>query len=128
MSEWMVVAEIEKQKEQPYGESEDLFALLSVAAPVCALIITTGALYLGRPVLLPLAIALILSVVFSPVATRLERYVGRLISAALVVLVAIGAISAIGYFLTIELTTVADQVAGYRSEERRVGKECRSRW
>jgi len=109
----MVVAEIEKQTEQPYGESEDLFALLSVAAPVCALIITTGALYLGRPVLLPLAIALILSVVFSPVATRLERYFGRLISAGLVVLVVIAAISAIGYFLTIELTTVADQVAGY---------------
>ncbi len=109
----MVVAEIEKQTEQPYGESEDRFALLSVAGPVCALIITSGALYLGRPVLLPLAIALILSVVFSPVATRLERYFGRLISAALVVLVVIGAISAIGYFLTIELTTVADQVSGY---------------
>jgi len=109
----MLVAETEKQTEQPYGESEDRFALLSVAGPVCALIIATGALYLGRPVLLPLAIALILSVVFSPVATRLERYFGRLISAALVVLVVIGAISAIGYFLTMELTNVADQVAGY---------------
>ncbi len=109
----MVVAEIEKQTEQPYGEGDDSFALLWVAGPVCALIIATGALYLGRPVLLPLAIALILSVVFSPVATRLERYFGRLISAALIVLVVIGAISAIGYFLTIELTTVADQVAGY---------------
>src|ERR1039458_4557719 len=109
----MVVAEIEKQAEQAYGESNDRFALLSVAAPVCALIITTGALYLGRPVLLPLAIALILSVVFSPVATRLERYFGRLISAALVVLVAIGAILAIGYFLTIEVTNVTDQVSAY---------------
>jgi predicted PurR-regulated permease PerM/methylmalonyl-CoA mutase cobalamin-binding subunit len=109
----MAVAEIETQREQPYGESDDRFALLSVAAPVCALIVASGALYLGRPVLLPLAIALILSVVFSPVASRLERYFGRLISAALVVLVVIGAISVIGYFLTIELTTVADQVAGY---------------
>jgi len=109
----MVVAEIEKQTEQPYDESDDRFALLWVAVPVCALIIATGALYLGKPVLLPLAIALILSVVFSPVATRLERYFGRLISAALVVLVAIGVISAMGYFLTIELTTVADQVAEY---------------
>ena len=109
----MVVADIEKQTEQAYGESEDRFALLSVAAPVCALIIATGALYLGRSVLFPLTIALILSVVFSPIATRLERYFGRLISAALVVLVLIGAIAAIGYFLTIELTTVADQVSEY---------------
>jgi predicted PurR-regulated permease PerM/methanogenic corrinoid protein MtbC1 len=107
------VAEIEKEIQQAYGESDDSFALLWVAVPICALIIATAALYFARPVLLPLAIALILSVVFSPVATRLERYFGRLISAALVVLVAIGVISAIGYFLTIELTTVADQVAGY---------------
>ena len=107
------MAEIENQREQPYGESEDRFALLSVAAPVCTLIVASGALYLGRPVLLPLAIALILSVVFSPVASRLERYFGRLISAALVVLVVIGGIAVIGYFLTIELTNVADQVSGY---------------
>ncbi|HZC45797.1 MAG TPA: AI-2E family transporter [Candidatus Acidoferrum sp.] len=115
----MVVAEVEKNTEfekppdQSYGESDDSFALLWVAVPLCAMIVATGALYFAKPVLLPLAIALILSVVFSPVASRLERYVGRLISAALVVLLAIGVISAIGYFLTVELTSVADQVAGY---------------
>ena len=92
----MAVAEIEKEIEQAYGESYDSFALLWVAVPICALIIATAALYFARPVLLPLAIALILSVVFSPVATRLERCFGRLLSAALVVLIAIGAISAIG--------------------------------
>jgi predicted PurR-regulated permease PerM/methanogenic corrinoid protein MtbC1 len=107
------VAEDEKQTQQPYGESDDSYALLWVGVPFCAMIIATGALYLGRPVLLPLAIALILSVVFSPVASRLERYFGRLVSAALVVLVAIGLVTAMGYFLTIELTSVADQVAGY---------------
>jgi len=107
------VAEDEKQTQQPYGESDDSYALLWVGVPLCGMIVATGALYLGRPVLLPLAIALILSVVFSPVASRLERYFGRLVSAALVVLVAIGLVTAMGYFLTIELTSVADQVAGY---------------
>ena len=107
------MAEGEKQTQQPYGESDDSYALLWVGVPFCAMIIATGALYLGRPVLLPLAIALILSVVFSPVASRLDRYFGRLVSAALVVLVAIGLLTAMGYFLTIELTSVADQVAGY---------------
>jgi predicted PurR-regulated permease PerM len=109
----MAVADSENQTEQLYGESGDGFSLLWVAVPVCATIIATAALYFGRPVLLPLAIALILSVVFSPVATRLERYFGRLIGAALVVLLVIAAVSAMGYFLTIELTDVADQVAGY---------------
>jgi predicted PurR-regulated permease PerM/methylmalonyl-CoA mutase cobalamin-binding subunit len=108
------VLELEKRAEQPpFGESDDSFALLWVAVPLCATIVATGALYFGRPVLLPVAIALILSVVFSPVATRLERYFGRLVGAAIVVLVAVGVVSAAGYFLTVELTTVADQVAEY---------------
>src|SRR5260370_8273105 len=54
-----------------------------------------------------------MSVVFSPVATRLEPYCGRFVSAALVVLFVISFIGAIGYFLTIELTQVADQVSEY---------------
>jgi predicted PurR-regulated permease PerM len=109
------VAEIEKEteQEQDYYESDDRFALLWVAGMVCALIIGSAALYFGKPVLLPLAIALILSVVFSPVATRLESYCGRFVSAALVVLLVIGFMSAMGYFLTIELTQVADQVSEY---------------
>jgi predicted PurR-regulated permease PerM/methanogenic corrinoid protein MtbC1 len=108
------VTEIEeKESEQTAGESDESLALLWVAVPFCATIIATGALYFGKPVLLPLAIALVLSVVFSPVATRLEQFFGRFISAALVVLVVIGAISAMGYFLTIEVTTVADQVSEY---------------
>lgn len=107
------MAEIEKQSDQPYGETEDEFALLWVASPILGLIIATAALYFAKPVLLPLAIAAVLSIVFSPVASRLERYFGRLFGAALVVLLAVGALTAIGYFLTIELTNVADQVSGY---------------
>lgn len=110
---WIHLAEIEKETEQPYYENGDRFALLRVAGTVCALIIGTGALYFGKPVLLPLASALIMSVVFSPIASRLEHYCGRLISAAIVVLLVIGFISAMGYFLTIELTEVADQVSEY---------------
>jgi predicted PurR-regulated permease PerM len=39
--------------------------------------------------------------------------VGRFFSAALIVLLAIGAVTAIGYFLTVELMVVADKVSGY---------------
>jgi predicted PurR-regulated permease PerM/methanogenic corrinoid protein MtbC1 len=62
---------------------------------------------------MPLAMAAVLAVIFSPVATRLERYVGSLISAALVVLAAVVALVAVGYFLTVELTEVAVEVSGY---------------
>jgi predicted PurR-regulated permease PerM/methanogenic corrinoid protein MtbC1 len=109
----MTAAEIEKEPEQPSDGVNESLALLWVALPLCSLIIATAALYLARPVLLPLAIALVLSVVFSPVATRLEQYLGRAASAALVVLVVIAVVSAIGYFLTIELTSTADQISEY---------------
>jgi predicted PurR-regulated permease PerM/methanogenic corrinoid protein MtbC1 len=106
--------EIEKESEQQSGsEVEETFDLLWVAVPICSLIISTAALYFAKPVLLPLVLALVLSVVFSPVATRLEPYIGRLMSAALVVILIIGAIAAMGYFLTVELTSTADQIAQY---------------
>jgi len=107
------VTDIVKESPECYEENDDRFALLWVALPVCALIISTAAFYFASPVLLPLAIALILSVVFSPVASRLEPFCGRFISAAIVVLLVIGFISAMGYFLTVQLTGVADQVSEY---------------
>ena len=57
--------------------------------------------------------ASVLAVIFSPVANRLEPLVGSLISAALIVLAAVVALVAVGYFLTVELTEVAVEVSGY---------------
>ena len=91
----------------------DQFALLWAFAPFVAFLIITAALYAGREVLLPLAMAVILAVIFSPIATRLERFLGPLLSAAVVVCVVVGLMAAMVYFLTVELTTVADNVAGY---------------
>jgi predicted PurR-regulated permease PerM/methylmalonyl-CoA mutase cobalamin-binding subunit len=108
----MMAAEVEKDSEQP-EEAPESVTLLWVALPICALIVATVALYFAKPVLLPLAIALVLSIVFSPVARMLEQYLGRLAGAALVVLLVIGVIFAIGYFLTVELTTTAVRVSEY---------------
>jgi predicted PurR-regulated permease PerM/methylmalonyl-CoA mutase cobalamin-binding subunit len=94
-------------------DSDESYALAWAAAPILALIIATATLYFARDVLLPLVMALILGVVFSPLVSRLEPYVGRFLSAAVVVLLAIGLIVGIGYFLTVELTGIADEVAGY---------------
>jgi predicted PurR-regulated permease PerM/methylmalonyl-CoA mutase cobalamin-binding subunit len=92
---------------------DDGFEANSAVRPILAVIIATAVFYLGREILLPVALASILAIIFSPVASRLERFVGRFVSAALVVAAAILAIAAIGYFLTVELTTVAVEVSGY---------------
>jgi predicted PurR-regulated permease PerM/methanogenic corrinoid protein MtbC1 len=76
-------------------------------------IVATVVLSFGKDILLPLAMASILAVAFSPIASRLEPFVGRFVSAASVVLIAISAIGMTGYFLTVELTSVAVEVAGY---------------
>ena len=63
--------------------------------------------------MIPLAVASLLAVIFSPLAGRLERFVGRLASSAAVVVTAIVVISGFGYFLTIGLTSVAVQITDY---------------
>lgn len=78
-----------------------------------AVIVATAVLYFGKDILLPLAMASILAVAFSPIASRLEPLVGRFVGAALVVLMAAGVLGATGYFLMLELTSVAVDVAGY---------------
>ena len=93
--------------------SDDVFDSSRAARPILAVIVTTAVLYFGANILMPLAMAAVLAVIFSPVATRLERYVGSLISAALVVLAAVVSLVAVGYFLTVELTEVAVEVSGY---------------
>src|SRR5260370_27135382 len=119
MGEIMEVAETDQQVTEidqpssPIDTDEDQFALLRAFAPVVVFLIASAALSAGREVLLPLAMAIILAVIFSPVATRLERYLGRLLSAAIVVCVVVGLMTSMVYFLTVELTSVADHVAGY---------------
>jgi predicted PurR-regulated permease PerM/methanogenic corrinoid protein MtbC1 len=94
-------------------ESDDNFDASRAARPILAVIVATAVLYLGANILMPLAMASVLAVIFSPVANRLEPLVGSLISAALIVLAAVVALVAVGYFLTVELTEVAVEVSGY---------------
>jgi predicted PurR-regulated permease PerM/methylmalonyl-CoA mutase cobalamin-binding subunit len=94
-------------------DSDDDFEAGRAARPILAVIIATAVFALARTILLPLAMASILAVILSPVASRLERYVGRFASAALVVLAAIAAVAVIGYFVTVQLTAVALEVADY---------------
>ncbi len=83
--------------------------------PLLGIIIATAVLYYARDILLPTAFAAILAVVFSPVVRRLEPWVGRFLSSAIVVIAGMLAIAGIFYFLTVELTSVAVEVSSYSS-------------
>jgi predicted PurR-regulated permease PerM len=96
-----------------HSDADYVWSFLSNALPILAIVLATATLYRGRDIFLPITISLILAVIFTPITSLLEPYVGRVFSAALVVLFAISGVVAIGYFLTVELTVVADKVSGY---------------
>ena len=102
-----------KEANLPDDDREEGLDDGGITRPILAVIVATAVLYLGKNILLPLAMASILAVAFSPITSRLETFVGRFVSAALVVVLAIATIGAIGFFLTVELTSVAVEVAGY---------------
>jgi len=83
------------------------------AKGIIGFIVAVAVLSLAKDILLPLAIAALLAVVFSPIASGLERFVGRFVSAALIVIAVVSSITALGYFLTVELTSVAVEMTDY---------------
>jgi predicted PurR-regulated permease PerM/methylmalonyl-CoA mutase cobalamin-binding subunit len=83
------------------------------ATPILAIIVATIVLYFAKEILIPLTMATVLAVIFSPLATRLERFVGNFASAAIVVFATVTLVIGIGYFVSVELTQVAVQVTGY---------------
>jgi predicted PurR-regulated permease PerM/methylmalonyl-CoA mutase cobalamin-binding subunit len=85
----------------------------SSTGPIIAVILATAVLYLAKDILMPLTMAALLAVIFSPIACRLERLVGSFVGAALVVVAAVTIVAGIGYFVTVELTSVAVQVTNY---------------
>jgi predicted PurR-regulated permease PerM len=100
-------------RESGGAEGGEESVLVSVGLPLLALMIVTGALYLARDILIPLSAALVMGVVLSPIASRFERLVGRFFGAFLLVLTGVAIIAAVAYFTTLEMTVVADEVAGY---------------
>jgi hypothetical protein len=109
----MVVIDLNQESTLPANDRTNGLDDGGITRPVLAIIIATVVLYFGKDILLPLVMASILAVAFSPITSRLEAFVGRFLSAALVVVLAITAIGAIGFFLTVQLTAVAVEIAGY---------------
>ncbi|MGA2194785.1 MAG: AI-2E family transporter [Bryobacteraceae bacterium] len=75
---------------------------------------TIAALYFAREILIPLAFALILTFVLSPVVALLERSrIGRVPSVAVTVLVTIAAAGCVGGIIAIQLVDVAKELPRY---------------
>ncbi|MGH9405740.1 MAG: AI-2E family transporter [Terriglobia bacterium] len=75
-----------------------------------------AALYLGRSVLVPLALAVLLSFALTPIAARLERWgLGRAPSVLLVILAAFVLIAALAWVVSGQLIQIAGRLPAYEA-------------
>src|SRR3954463_16449049 len=74
-------------------------------ASVCVVV---AALYFAQEVLIPVALAVLLTFLFTPIVARLERWrVPRPVAVVLVVLIAFGGFAALGYVVGKQIVELA---------------------
>src|SRR5712691_3066040 len=79
-------------------------------------VVLVAALYLGREVLVPIALAVLMSFVLAPLVGLLQRlYVPRIAAVLLVVLVAFTAVFALGGLMASQVNQLASDLPRYQS-------------
>lgn len=95
-----------------------------VLASICVVV---GALYFGREVFVPLALAILLSFLLTPAVRWLERWRFPRVAATLtVVLLAVAVVVVIGYVVGRQFASVIDQLPSYQGELRTKIEKIRS--
>lgn len=83
--------------------------------PLITIILVVATLYFARDVFIPLALAVLLSFILSPLAGWVEKYhLGRTLSVVVVGLVFLSVVGAIGYVVTRQVISVAGKFPSYR--------------
>jgi predicted PurR-regulated permease PerM/CheY-like chemotaxis protein len=73
----------------------------------------------AQAILVPLALSVVVAFALSPAVKRLERSLGRAVALAIVVFVALGAVTAFGYLLERQLVDLSAQMTKYSESMRR---------
>src|SRR3954471_19883631 len=95
---------------------EELMALLSAMATAVLAVIIITMLYFGREIIIPIAMAILLSFVLAPLVGLLQRIrVPRGLAVVSVVIFAFGLIFATGSLLASQLTQLAGDLPRYQS-------------
>jgi predicted PurR-regulated permease PerM len=93
-------------------------ALPSLSA-VATFVLIIASLYWAQAVLIPVALAMLLTFLLSPVVGALERLaIGRLPSVILVVVLAFSLLGGIGWIVTLQFGSVANELPTYRKNIR----------
>ena len=88
----------------------------SALSTVLMAVVVVAALYFGREVLVPIALAVLLSFVLAPLVRLLQRlYLPRIVAVAIVVLIAFAAIFALGSLMVSQVNQLASDLPQYQS-------------
>ena len=88
-------------------------ALLAMSSVVITSFVV-AALYFGREVLIPIALAVLLTFLLTPIVTRLERWIGRIAAVMVAVAVLFGVVGGVGWVLTTQVLDLATQLPDYK--------------
>jgi predicted PurR-regulated permease PerM len=92
------------------AETPGLHGLLFISVAV----VVVAGLYLGRSVLIPITLAILLSFLLAPLVALLRRlYLGRVLSVLIAVLLALAVILALGGLIGTQLAGLAEEVPRY---------------
>jgi hypothetical protein len=87
---------------------------VSSVAMVGAIVVVVGALYVGSDILIPLALAILLSFMLRPVVIRLQRFgLGRIPAVLAVVLLLFVALLGLGAIVANQVVNLADSLPRY---------------
>jgi predicted PurR-regulated permease PerM len=82
---------------------------------LATVVLVIASLYWAQTVLIPIAVSILLTFLLSPVADALERLsLGRIFAVILIVFLAFSLLVAIGWLVTLQLTSVANELPTYR--------------
>lgn len=101
----------------PRKNASSADSLATISNVLLATFIVCG-LYFGRELLVPLALAALLTFMLAPLVTRLQRRLGRVVSVLLVVAMIFAATGAVGWVLTRQAVDLANQLPNYKDNIR----------
>ena len=94
-------------------------AALTTAARLASFAIICGLLFWGQVVLIPIALAALVTFLIGPLVTRLDRWgLPRVVAVIVVSLGVTGVIGGLGYIVTSELSELAQELPEYRENIR----------
>jgi predicted PurR-regulated permease PerM len=98
--------------QRPKNNAAD--ALVGIwAILLMAFVITV--LYVGKDILIPLALAALITFLLAPLVRRLERWLGRFVAVLLAVLMLFALIGGVGWMLTTQVVDLAAKLPDYQA-------------